>query len=464
MDSINNFENILRKNNVNFIETKLQPFLAIPSHTLNRDGILKTKDYIISYISEFCEEIDEYHGEINPLILAKVNGDIRTPLLIYMMYDTQPVHNDKGWISEPFNAEVHVLPPPLDILGNCIVARGAYNSKTPLLSFLNIVKELKARDHLPISLQLLFDGEEEIGSPSLLRFLKEKKKLLKYCTGAYYPSTKQNLNGNSVIKLGYKGILSLSIKVSTQNKEPHSAFSAMIPNPTTDLISLINTIFSNNELHIESLRKPYKITDEEKSLFENIKNAINFDDFKKKAGIIKTREDNPYLAFKNYLFNPTFNISTLKSGFLDEGSKNYVPNEAICNLDIRFAHKVNVDEILQEIKEKIEDYSKTLSSKVEITNNIGYESSRIKKDSPLVKSLIESAKILGVKTEIWPFSAAAAPLSQIQEILGIDFITGGLGIGGYAHSANEFIQYHSIINTRLSYYHFLKIYAKIVKK
>ena len=77
------------------------------------------------------------------------------------MYDTQPVSQENEWISKPFGAEIKLLQPPLEKLGNCIIARGAYNSKTPLLCFLNIIKILKEYKSLPISLVLLFDGDEE---------------------------------------------------------------------------------------------------------------------------------------------------------------------------------------------------------------------------------------------------------------------------------------------------------------
>ncbi len=94
--------------------------------------------------------------------------------------------------------------------------------------------------------------------------------------------------------------------------------------------------------------------------------------------------------------------------------------------------------------------------------NIGYEGSRVKEESILVKSLIKSFN--GISSEIWPISAAAAPLSMINKELGLNFITGGLGIGGFAHSPNEFIQKDSIINTRLSNYRFLKIYSELYRK
>jgi len=457
---------LIRISNKDFIENELRPFLRIPSNTLNYKGITLAKNYLSSYISEFSEEVNEYKGEINPLIIARVEGEIKESLLIYMMYDTQPINKEKEWIGNPFGAEIKTLPPPLEILGNCIIARGAYNSKTPLLCFLNVVKILKMKDSLPISLVFLFDGEEEAGSPSLMKFLEKdsQREIFKSCIDAYYPSAKQDLNHKSVLKLGYKGILSLTIKISSRNKESHSAFSGMIPNPASDLVSLLNTIYSNDEFQINSLKSSYVRTAEEQSLIETLMKELDLDKIKNKAGIKQTIEENPQKAFINYLYNPTYNISTLKSGFLEEGIKNYVPNQAICNIDIRFPHDVSTDKILKEIKEKIDNFSKLTKNQIEMTINMGYESSRVKKDSALVKSLIRSAEILDFSTELWPLSAAAAPLSKIQKVIGLEFITGGLGIGGFPHSANEFIQYDSIINNRLSNYYFLKFYSKIIKE
>ncbi|MFW9825319.1 MAG: M20/M25/M40 family metallo-hydrolase [Candidatus Thorarchaeota archaeon] len=458
------FANKIKGSNEEFIKSDLVPFLRVPSDTLNKKGILQTKDFLVSYISEFCVGIKEFSGEINPIIIAKVEGNSRKSLLIYMMYDTQPISKENQWISDPFMAEVHNLSPPLDMLGECIIARGAYNSKTPLICFLNVVKELKKEGELPISLILVFDGEEELGSPSLLEILENNQEIFKDCIDAYYPSTKQNLAAKLVLKLGYKGILLLTIKISTNNKEPHSAFSGMIPNPALDLISLLSNIYANNKFLITSLGKPYTLSKDEQLVFDELIKNVDIERIKKKVGILQTQEADQRISFKNYLFNPTFNISTLKSGFMKEGTKNYVPNEAICKVDIRFANEISEDVIFNEIKEKVELFSQSSNSKIELIKNMGYNSSRVPKDSIIVRSLIKVAKKLGFETELWPISAAAAPLTIIQNILGLKYITGGLGIGGGAHSVNEFIQYDSIINTRLSNYYFLKYYAQMIQK
>ena len=457
----NDLKELFCRTNEKFIKEDLISFLKIPSYTSNGEAIKEAKDFVVSYISNFCENIIEIEGEMNSLLLAEVDGDIKEQLLIYMMYDTQPVNKEKEWIKNPFGAEITDLPKPLDKIGNVIIARGAYNSKTPLLCFLNVVKLLKEEEKLPISLLFLIDGEEELGSPTLLNTLKSKKNTFNSCIDAYYPSIKQDLNGISVLKLGYKGILSLTIKVSTTNKELHSAFNAMIPNPAQDLIFVLNGIYSENKFKINSLRAPYKMTKREIKIIEGLMESIDLEIIKEKAGIKQTLIDDPKVNFIDYLFNPTFNISTLKSGYLEDGVKNIVANEAVCNIDIRFAHDVSANLIFEEIKKKVKDITKNLKSRFEIIQNMGYNRSQVRQDSILVKSLVDSFKQLGITTQIWPISPAAAPLSQIQSQLGLNFIVGGLGIGGYAHAPNEFVQVNSIQNTRLSNYFFLKNYSDL---
>jgi len=457
----NDLKELIRSTNEKFIKEDLIRFLKIPSYTSNREGIKEAKDFVASYISNFCEKVVEIEGEMNPLLLAEVDGDISDRLLIYMMYDTQPVNKEKEWMKNPFGAEITDLPKPLDKLGKVIIARGAYNSKTPLLCFLNVVKLLKEEEKLPISLLFLIDGEEEIGSPTLLNTLKIKKNMFNSCTDAYYPSIKQDLKGVSVLKLGYKGIVTLSLKVSSDNAEPHSAFSSMIPNPAQDLIFVLNSIYSENKFKINSLSDPFKMTKKENKIIDDLMESLDLGVVKEKAGIKQTLIDDPKLSFIDYLFNPTFNISTLKSGYLDNGVKNMVANKAECNIDIRFAHDVSADLIFEEIKKKVNDLTRNLKSSFEIIQNMGYDRSKVREDSILVKSLVDSFKELGFTTQIWPTSAAAAPLSQIQSQLGLNFIVGGLGIGGYAHAPNEFVQVNSIQNTRLSNYLFLKNYRDL---
>jgi len=454
--------NEIKRNNDKFIKDDLIPFLQIPSVTKNKDGINEAIEFIKSYISQFSDEFIQFQGKINPLILSKVKGNTDRSLLIYMMYDTQPVKDLENWIAPPFEAKSKTLP-TLPELGECIIARGAYNSKTPLLSFLNTLKILKDNDDLPFSLYLIIDGEEEMGSPSFPKFLKKYEKSFINCNDAYYPALKQDIDGIAVLKLGYKGILSLKIDMFTNNEEVHSSYSNVIPNPAIDLVKLINFLYFNEKISIPSLSKNYEFKTEDEKLIEVLINKKNIEKIKKKAGIKQIIIQDSKDFFIKYLFDPTFNISTLKSGYINDGIKNSVPNFSTCNIDIRFAHEIPINTVFNELKEKIDDFSDNISSNIKIYKNVGYESSKISEDSVIVRSLINSFKEMNVSTELWPISAASSPLNILQNQLGISYITGGLGIAGNAHTTNEFVQLDSIINARLGYYYFFKKYQENYK-
>ncbi|MCJ7651167.1 MAG: M20/M25/M40 family metallo-hydrolase, partial [Candidatus Lokiarchaeota archaeon] len=358
---------------------------------------------------------------------------------------------------------VTILKKPLDTLGDCIIARGAYNSKTALMCFLNILRIMKERNQLPISLLLIFDSEEEQGSPTLLKLLHTKKELFHDCVDAYYPAIKQELNGIAVLKLGYKGILSLTIKASTHNNEVHSSFGSMIPNPVNDLISVLNLIWVDGKFKIDSLKHTYKINQEERDIIKKLDYKTSLIAFNKKRGIKQSLTTNNEQSFYNYLFSPSFNISTIKSGFLDGGIKNVVPNYAECNIDIRYANDIKIGTIYQEIEKIVDNYNKNSISHIDLIKNIGYDGSRVKRDANIISSMHKSFEFLNVKYEEWPLSAAAAPLSSIKNELGLNFVVGGLGIGGNAHAPNEFIQVESILNARRFIYLFMQFYAKLNK-
>jgi acetylornithine deacetylase/succinyl-diaminopimelate desuccinylase-like protein len=453
----------INRTNNEFIRNELIPFLRIQSNTTNKIGIDEALNYIKTYIEDISEEIIEFQGEINPIILSKVKGNSETYLLIYMMYDTQPIKDEYKWISSPSKAKIKTNP-SLPEVGECILARGAYNSKTPLIAFLNIVRILKSMNKLPLSLYLIFDGEEELGSPSFPQFIQNNLAHIRKCEDVYYPALKQNLDGDAVLKLGYKGILSLTIEAFTDNEEVHSSYANIIPNPAYDLIRLINFLFSQDKISLPILSKKYELSAEDIELLRVLKHKISIKKIEKKAGIMNSIITKPDEFFYHYLFKPTFNISTLKSGYLNSGFKNSVPNRSSCNIDIRFAHNVALDRILDELHVKLEKCKPKLSSNFKIIKNMGYGSSRVSKNSLLVKSLEESFTKLHIPTEIWPISAAASPLNILNNQFGMNYITGGLGIAGNAHAANEFVQVSSIVNARLGYYFFLNTYKKRLEK
>ena len=98
----------------------------------------------------------------NPLVYAEyiVNPDAPT-VLVYAHYDVMPAEPLDLWQSEPFEPEVR---------DGRIWARGADDDKGQGFIQVKAFEYLVKRGELKHNVKFIFEGEEEIGSPSLGAF------------------------------------------------------------------------------------------------------------------------------------------------------------------------------------------------------------------------------------------------------------------------------------------------------
>lgn len=107
----------------------------------------------------------------NPVVFAQkiVNPDAKT-VLIYAHYDVMPAEPLELWKSEPFEPEIR---------DGHIWARGADDDKGQSFIQVKAFEYLVKNGLLKNNVKFIFEGEEEIGSPSLEAFCEEHKELLK---------------------------------------------------------------------------------------------------------------------------------------------------------------------------------------------------------------------------------------------------------------------------------------------
>ena len=158
----------------------------------------------------------------HPMVVAHHEG--ATPdaphVLFYGHYDVQPVDPLNLWENDPFE-------PAIKDVGNSrkiLTGRGTSDDKGQLMTFVEACRAYKAvNGNLPVKVTLLFEGEEESGSPSLKPFLDANKQELKadvalVCDTAMWDAE------TPAISVGLRGLVGEEIVIKAADRDLHSGF------------------------------------------------------------------------------------------------------------------------------------------------------------------------------------------------------------------------------------------------
>jgi acetylornithine deacetylase/succinyl-diaminopimelate desuccinylase-like protein len=432
---LSKIDNYINSNFQKHIE-KAQEFLRLPSISLTNYGLEETSGWLFKELQNLGGTVERI-GTVAPLIFAKfVLGRPKT-LLVYGMYDVQP-NDGQTWISPPFEANISELPG----IGPSIIARGACNSKGPLIGFLNVIESLMKVDKIPVNLVLVIEGEEEIGSPKLSDFFMQNKKWLKSNVDAAFEPfwAEYGTDVNSpIISLGSKGIISLEIickggKWGGPVDHPvHSSVGAWLASPVIRLIRAIGTFMDEYEnIRIENFNEDViPPSAEDEKLLNELNKSFSESLTIKTMGARKFKfNEHGADLLRKYLFSPSIQLGTLTHA---EGD--VIAPEAKIKLNVRLVPGMKTSKTVDRIQEHLNKHG---FGDLEIRTIAQYPCSRTSLNAKVVKDLLETYKEFGVEPQIWPFLASATPYYLFSEILDIPYAWGGLGKAGNSHTENEY--------------------------
>ena len=417
---------------------RCREFLRHKSISATGEGIKETAGIIKDFIRELGGSA-RYCGEENfPIVYGKVDVGKPKTLIIYGMYDVQPVEEAK-WSSPPFGAEVKNLPN----LGPCVIARGAVNSKGALAGVFNALRSIQEVDRLPLNIIFIVEGEEEIGSPHLPQFIREHRDELKGVGVADFDFS-GDLRKKVTLHLGLKGIVYLDIRCRGGEKggpaeSLHSAANAWISSPVWRLIRALSTLVDENE-NI-TIRGFYEniapISKADTELLEALKVTFDEKAFLKemKAISYKHRLEGVELLKKG-LYLPVINIDGVHAGYTGRGSKTVLPRSASAKIDVRFGPNMEPEEVIAKVKRHFFDRG---YEDIEISIRDNYTWSKTDIREEIVQKFIKSYQAHGRNPEIWPMATWAAPYFVFSRILRLPVVSGGLGHGGRQHNPDEYM-------------------------
>jgi len=365
-------------------------------------------------------------------------------LMVYMMYDVQPV-NPEDWESPPFGGNLVDKE-----FGRVMMARGATNQKGPERAFLNAIESIiKVTGSLPVNLMVLAEGEEELGSPHYTELVDAFASRLADADGVLFPFNSQNLNGGLSVLLGVKGIAYWELESKGGSwggpgrSEIHGSFKAVVDSPTQRLIEAIASMTSDDgntiliDGYYDDVRPP---TIEESMLINAMAKDWTGDEWTQAFGLsqfINGLEGTDVLM--RYFYDVTLNVDGIWSGYTGEGVKTILPHIAIAKMDSRLPMGVDPDRQLARLRSHLDAKGFT---DVEIRKLSGYPAAQTPLGSPLVMAAMGVFSKWASIERVMPRIGGSAPFYQFTERLDLPLVFNGLGHGSGAHGPNEYMLIH----------------------
>src|SRR5438270_10948514 len=162
----------------------------------------------------------------------------RPTVLIYGHYDVQPPDPLELWDWPPFDPVLQ---------NGDVFARGATDNKGQILSHIVGIQETLQNDgDLPVNVDLVIEGEEEVGSQNLGKFLNDNRNALK-CEVVLASDTGMIARRTPTLSYGLRGVASLEIKLTGATMDLHAGiFGAAAANPAPALARLLATLHDPN--------------------------------------------------------------------------------------------------------------------------------------------------------------------------------------------------------------------------
>jgi acetylornithine deacetylase/succinyl-diaminopimelate desuccinylase-like protein len=412
---------------------RTQAFLRQPGISSEGVGLVESAGWLKEYLQELGAQV-EFHGAAQaPIVLARFDLGRPKTLLVYSMYDVQPVAGQE-WLSPPFAAEIHHLPG----IGRSVIARGACNSKGPLASFLNALQAMQQADRIPVNLVLTIEGEEEIGSPGLPAFYAEHKSLLKADAGfePFWAEYGTDVT-RPTISLGSKGLVVLELACrggdwgGPAEHPVHSSVGAWLGSPAWRLIQAIGTLASADESATIFDQDAAPPAPEDERLLAEL--AASFDEARTLALMGARRFKHPLHGadlLRKYLFSPS-----LHARLVEQGAEDVLPAEARAHLTVRLPPGIEARQTAAGLRRHFAAHG---FGDIAVSILADYPASRTDLHSEVFQAMLAAYRHHGYEPQVLPLMASASPYYLFSQVLGIPYVWGGLGRAGGSHVPNEF--------------------------
>ena len=280
-----------------------------------------------SFLNAGADKAEVMKTNGHPVVYAeKIINKNKPTVLVYGHYDVQPAEPLELWNSNPFE--------PVIKDGN-VYARGSADDKGQFFMHIKALEMMVKTNTMHTNIKFIIEGEEEVGSPNLGKFVKEHKDLLKADVILISDSSMQSLEDPS-LDVGVRGLSYIEVEVTGPKRDLHSGtYGGAVANPITILAQMIASCHDkNNHITIPGFYDDVlEISMKERKMMD--KAPFDENKYKREIGIKELWGEKGYTTSERTGIRPTLELNGIWGGYQAEGAKTVLPSKATAKISAR---------------------------------------------------------------------------------------------------------------------------------
>lgn len=414
---------------------ELFDFLRIPSISTDssyKDKVKEAANFLLDKLKALdLDKAEIFETDGNPIVYGELITDESKPtVLVYGHYDVQPPDPKDLWDTPPFEPTVR---------NGDIYARGASDDKGQSFTHVKAVEAYqKSETDFPVNIKFIFEGEEEVGSPSLVPFIKEHKDLLN-CDMVLISDTAMFAEDTPSITYGLRGLAYMEIEVQGPNRDLHSGvYGGAVDNPANVLCEIIAQLKNEEgEIQIPGFYdEVIELTEEDREAFKKL--PFDEEEYKDKLGLEALKGEQGYSTLERTSARPTLDVNGMWSGYQGEGAKTVLPAEAGAKVSMRLVPDQDPKEIAKLFKEHVESLAPETVT-ITVTEHHGGHPAITDLSFYGLQAAADAFEEVYEKEPFFTREGGSIPIvADFQKVLGAQSILMGFGLNSDAiHSPNE---------------------------
>jgi acetylornithine deacetylase/succinyl-diaminopimelate desuccinylase-like protein len=377
-----------------------------------------------------CDKAEVMPTDGHPAVYGEKIVDPSKPtVLVYGHYDVQPVEPLELWNSGPFEPTIK---------DGKIYARGSADDKGQFYMHIKALETLVKTNSMTTNIKFLIEGEEEVGSPNLGKFVGKHKDLLKADVILISDSSMLSME-NPSLDIGVRGLSYIEVEVTGPNRDLHSGtYGGAVANPATILAKMIASCHDeNNHITIPGFYDDVvEATKEERELMARA--PYDEEEYKKDLGVKELWGEKGYTTNERTGIRPTIEVNGIWGGYQGEGAKTVLPSKATAKISARLVP----NQSSKKMTEMLLNYFRSIAPKsvtVKAFEHHGGEPYMTPINSKGYKAAAKAVETTFAKQPIPVRGGGSIPICSILEKeLGVKIIFMGFGLDNdNLHSPNE---------------------------